>query len=131
MENHTDEQFDAMLEEGIAAFFEVIARHNPQCTTGDLSPVATIRFYDECQVVAEEWIEGNTKSAPLKKFYVTYGNNLIGKYSVVEAENYWKAREIVFEKIGRFFAFIYSDPEFSGQIEKFDLKEIPLQPMEV
>lgn len=63
------------------------------------------------------------------KFYVTYGNgtNLKNRFSVVVAENYGKAREVIHEVTSGRFAFCYSEEEFKGQIEKYGLIEVPLQ----
>ena len=63
------------------------------------------------------------------KFYISYcnGSRQGGCYSVVEADDYEKARKQVFEQIGPAFAFMYSGEEFTGQAEKYGLTEIPLQ----
>lgn len=68
----------------------------------------------------------------MPKFYVTYGNNLIRHYSVVEADDEDEAREIAYEGTdsGK-FAFMYTEEQFAGQAEKYHLTEIELQPMEV
>jgi hypothetical protein len=64
------------------------------------------------------------------KLYVTYGlgSNLKGCYSIVEGLN----RDVC-ERAARAgtegkFAFTYSEEEFAGQAEKYNLKEVPLQP---
>ena len=67
----------------------------------------------------------------MPNFYVTYGFGSFQKncYATVEANSYDEARKKVFGKIGPKFSFIYNEDEFSGQIEKYGLHEIPLMPM--
>jgi len=65
------------------------------------------------------------------KFYVTYGcgSHQAGCYAVVEGEDYAKARKKVFDVIGPKFSMMYDEDGFSGQVEKYNLREIPLMPM--
>ena len=67
----------------------------------------------------------------MPKYFVTYGNNLIGHYSVIEAESYYEARAIAQDGTdGGHFAFMYDDtPVTAAMIEKYDLTEVPLQAM--
>ncbi len=68
-------------------------------------------------------------SAPLKSFFVTYGcgTRQSRKFSKVEAKSYEEAYGKVHDAIGEKFSFLYDERQFSGQIEKFGLLEIPLQ----
>lgn len=63
-------------------------------------------------------------------FYVTYGHgsNLRDCYSVVEGEDYAECRRILHEAIGDNFAFMYSEEEFAGQVEDYNLRKVELQP---
>ena len=69
----------------------------------------------------------------MSKFIVTYGNNLINHFSVVEADDYQAARRIAHAGTGGGkFAFMYDDDsETAAMIDKYALSEIPLQAMEV
>jgi hypothetical protein len=69
----------------------------------------------------------------MRKFYVTYGNNLYGKYSVVSEQNMVKARNYVFGKIGGKFSTMYTEEQWRNDAGDFFTAgdEIPLQPMEV
>lgn len=68
-------------------------------------------------------------------FFITYGNNLIGCYSVIQAESYSEARKIAYEGTdsGMYSFFYEGKDELQEQIDKGYLNggEIPLQPMEV
>ena len=66
----------------------------------------------------------------MAKFFVTYGTgtNLANCYSVIEADEYDQARQKAFEVTEGKFAFIYDEEQFFGQIEKWDLTEVELQP---
>jgi len=68
-----------------------------------------------------------------QRFFVTYGNNLINHFSIVEAEDYLGARMAAHAGTdGGKFAFMYSDNlETAEMIEKYGLTEVPLQAMEV
>jgi len=67
------------------------------------------------------------------KLYVTYGlgSNLCNCYSVVEAESYVEARNAVDRVTGGKFAFDYTEKLFERQVDKYGLKEVPLQPQEM
>ena len=67
----------------------------------------------------------------MKNFYVTYGcgTNLYNCYSVVQGFDYEDARNTVFTEIGPAFAFMYDEDQFAGQAEKYDMREVELQPM--
>ena len=64
------------------------------------------------------------------KLYVTYGSgsNLAGCYSVAYGEDYDECRRVAMLHTGGKFAFTYTEAEFEGQIERFGLSEVPLQP---
>jgi len=63
------------------------------------------------------------------KVYVTYGcgSNLAGAYSEVEAEDYEAARKKIFERTKGKFAFMYTEEEFEGQVDKYNLIKVALQ----
>lgn len=63
-------------------------------------------------------------------FYVTYGlgSNLAGCYSEVTASTPREAREEIDAVTGGAFAFMYNAGGFVGQIAKYSLKRVPLQP---
>jgi hypothetical protein len=70
----------------------------------------------------------------MKKFYVTYGmgTNLGYCFSIVEADNYAHARNILHRTIGSKFAFCYTESEWilddgKTQQERYKLREVPLQ----
>jgi hypothetical protein len=50
---------------------------------------------------------------------------------MVQAEDYESAREAVFAEIGQAFSFMYDEQEFAGQVERYGLHEVDLQPMAV
>ena len=66
----------------------------------------------------------------MAKFFVTYGfgTNLAHCYSEIEAEDHAKAREIVDEVTKGKFAFFYSEENFEGQVERYALHKVDLQP---
>lgn len=66
----------------------------------------------------------------MPNYYVTYGCNssLASCFSKVEAEDYSAAREAIHKVTDGKFAFCYTEQEFEGQKEKYDLAEVPLQP---
>jgi hypothetical protein len=68
-------------------------------------------------------------------FFITYGNNLLGCYSTIEAENYEAARKIAYEGTnnGKYAFFYEGKEELQRQIDRgfLDGGEINLQPMEV
>jgi hypothetical protein len=73
----------------------------------------------------------STKDNPnWEAFYVTYGGGTQQAqcYSIVWAEDYSQARKTINESIGNKFAFVCDEAGFEGQVEKYDLQEIPLQP---
>ncbi len=70
----------------------------------------------------------------MKFFFITYGNNLLGYYSVIMAEDYSKAREIAFMMTDGKFAFFYEGKEeLQRQLDRGYLNggEVELQPMDV
>jgi len=50
---------------------------------------------------------------------------------VVEAESYVEARNAVDRVTGGKFAFDYTEKLFERQVDKYGLKEVPLQPQEM
>lgn len=64
------------------------------------------------------------------KIYITYacGSALRNNYSVVEGEDYSDCRAKAHAVTGGKFAFAYTEGEFDGQIERYGLTEVPLQP---
>jgi hypothetical protein len=65
----------------------------------------------------------------MNKYFVTYGfgSNLGQCYSMVEAENYSEARNLIHEITDGAFAFCYDEKEFEGQVADYNLSLIPLQ----
>lgn len=65
-------------------------------------------------------------------FFITYGNNLLGCYSKIEADSYSEARSIAYQGTdGGKYSFIYTgQEELDNQMSKWNLREIELQPME-
>jgi hypothetical protein len=59
----TTEQTQAsMTEEALAAFWQVIVRHFPRATTGDLSVARTVALDQAAIAAIKEWIENNVTS---------------------------------------------------------------------
>jgi len=48
-----------ITNEALDAFWQVILRHFPQATTGDLSPLATFQLDQAAEVAVREWIANN------------------------------------------------------------------------
>jgi hypothetical protein len=67
------------------------------------------------------------------KLYTTYScaTNLRNNYSVVEGEDHGDCRAKIHEVTGGKFAFAYTEEEFEGQIERYGLTEVPLQPQTI
>ncbi len=59
----------------------------------------------------------------LKKFYFTFGfgQKYENCYTIIEAEDSSRAREIMFATFGRMWAFQYNSAEEAG-VEEFNLK---------
>lgn len=66
------------------------------------------------------------------KFYVTYGNDskLSHCYSEIESNSFMTAREEAFRVTKGKFSFFYDAHDFAGQINKYNLTEVELQPAE-
>jgi len=64
------------------------------------------------------------------KIYVTYGcgGNLANCYSEVFCEDYEQGRRHVDQVTGGKFAFVYGEESFAGQVEKYGLQLVDLQP---
>ena len=64
------------------------------------------------------------------KLFITYGvgSNLGRNYSVVEGADYDACREHVFLITEGRFGFTYTEEQFAGQVEKWGMTEVPLQP---
>lgn len=64
------------------------------------------------------------------KLYVTYGQGYEQHncYSVVEAASIEACRRIVNDVTKGRYAFYYTEENFAGQVERWGLREIPLQP---
>lgn len=67
----------------------------------------------------------------MEKYYFTFGfgQKHEGCFTVIEAENYGKAREEMFDKFGKKWAFQYKEKDWYNdkgisQQEQFNLKEI-------
>ena len=63
------------------------------------------------------------------KLYVTYGfgSNLKNGYSVVEGQDIPDCYVTINAVCGSAYAFAYTEDRFAGQVEKYDLTEVPLQ----
>ena len=63
------------------------------------------------------------------KLYVTYGNGYDQRkcYSIVEGKDTIDCMKKVQAVCGRHYAFTYTEAQFKGQPEKYELREIPLQ----
>lgn len=66
------------------------------------------------------------------KFYVTYGNDskLAHCYSEIESNSFMSARQEADRVTKGKYAFFYDAHDFVGQITKFNLTKVPLQPAE-
>ena len=67
----------------------------------------------------------------MPKFYFTFGfgQKFEGCYTIIEAEDYEKAREEMFKRFGDKWAFQYTEEQWQcedgmTQAEFFDLKEV-------
>lgn len=71
----------------------------------------------------------------MSNFYFTFGTDhktregmsLWNFFVKIQAEKEEEARLKMYEKRGLIFAFCYTEKEFKGQIEEFNLKEIRLE----
>ena len=52
-----------ILEEAEDAFWQVIGRHYPETTTGDLSPGTTMDLRKAQEAAVKEWIWGNSPAS--------------------------------------------------------------------
>lgn len=61
--------------------------------------------------------------------YITYGfgSNLAGCFSKVEAESEAACYFEIGQKTKMKYAFSYTEAEFAGQVERHNLREVPLQ----
>jgi hypothetical protein len=48
-----------LANEALDAFWQVIVKHFPQATTGDLSPLATFHLDQTAEAAIKEWISNN------------------------------------------------------------------------
>ena len=64
----------------------------------------------------------------METFYATFGfNQTLGScYVKFMAEDLKQANEIMYEKYGQLWAFIYSEKDFKQAIEQYGLREVPL-----
>ena len=62
----------------------------------------------------------------MERYFFTFGfgSEDKDKYFVIDAIDYIEARRIMFERFGTKWAFQYSEQEFDGQAEKYDLTEL-------
>lgn len=65
----------------------------------------------------------------MASFFVTYGSgsNLAGCFSVIESQTYGTARAVASRVTRNKFAFMYTEKDFAGQVEQYNLTEVPLQ----
>lgn len=64
------------------------------------------------------------------EFFVTYacGSNLANNFSIIQAYDEDEASDIAHIVTKGKFAFLYTRQTFAGQVEKYNLTEVPLQP---
>lgn len=74
--------------------------------------------------------KGRGKPPEVKTLFVTYGHgsNLRDCYSVVQGSSWKACYDRIREGTGGKYAFCYSPEEFAGQVERYGLVEVPLQP---
>lgn len=58
-ETSMESKQQALADEALDAFWQVIVRHYPEATTGDLSPDRTIRLQLAAEAAIEEWVDNN------------------------------------------------------------------------
>ncbi|PQO47410.1 hypothetical protein [Blastopirellula marina] len=57
-----ESEIEDLIDIAEKAFWQVIAEQNPQCTTGDLSPITKLRLRQVASESVKEWLHLN---APL------------------------------------------------------------------
>ena len=55
----TQKSPEALAQEALDAFWEVIVKHFPRATTGDLSIARTVALDQAADAAIREWIENN------------------------------------------------------------------------
>lgn len=95
-------------------------------------PIWCIPYGGECTFGGQNKCAGCRDNVK-KLFFITYGNNLIGCYTKIEAESYTTARKIAHEGTNKGkYAFMYEgQAELDRQITLGYLRggEVELQPM--
>lgn len=70
----------------------------------------------------------------MPEFFATFGSNhsddkgnsLHNNYVRLTAPGKAEARMVMFNRFGNKWSFVYSESEFKGQAEKYNLTEVPL-----
>lgn len=52
-------KLDAVVQEAQDAFWAVIAKHHPECKSGDISPGSVLAFDSACYLVVDTWLDAN------------------------------------------------------------------------
>lgn len=96
-------------------------------------PYLSVLSYDNWfSEYANEFIPHTKEESPeLPAWYFTFGSAhldhkgkpLTNKYYIVHADAYITARKLMFKVFGSFWAFQYSEEEFKGQVEAYNLVE--------
>lgn len=55
------------IQEAQDAFWAVIAKHHPECKTGDLDPMSVLAFDNACNRVVNTWVDGNKPNSAGQK----------------------------------------------------------------
>lgn len=65
----------------------------------------------------------------VRTLFVTYGygSNLADCYSVVRGSSWKECHDRISEGTSGQYAFTYTPKEFEGQVERYGLREVPLQ----
>jgi len=73
--------------------------------------------------------KGRGESPEVMTLYVTYGygSNLKDCYSVVQGGSWKACHDRISEATSGKYAFTYTAKEFEGQVERYGLREVPLQ----
>ncbi len=73
--------------------------------------------------------KGRGEPPEVMTLYVTYGygSNLKDCYSVVQGSSWKACYDQISEATSGQYAFTYTAEEFEGQVERYGLREVPLQ----
>jgi len=73
--------------------------------------------------------KGRGEPPKVMTLFVTYGRrtNLHDCYSVVQGSSWKACHDRISEATSGQYAFLYTAKEFEGQVERYGLREVPLQ----